>query len=70
LTKKVSLDSHYRISTTDALELASTKVEQLVGLNVADEDRDLVATKGGELLEFEGKVTAVISNKRGVVDFF
>ncbi|KAK1230023.1 hypothetical protein PQX77_006906 [Marasmius sp. AFHP31] len=66
----VALDSHDRISTADALELASTRVEELVGLNIDDDDRDLVATKGGELLEFEGKVTAVISNKRGVVDIF
>ncbi|KAL0056647.1 hypothetical protein AAF712_016747 [Marasmius tenuissimus] len=66
----VALDSQDRISTADALELASTKVEELVGLEVDDDDRDLVATKGGELLEFEGKVTAVISNKRGVVDIF
>ncbi|KAJ8088290.1 hypothetical protein PM082_022362 [Marasmius tenuissimus] len=66
----VALDSLDRISTADALELASTKVEELVGLKIDDDDRDLVATKGGELLEFEGKVTAVISKKRGVVDIF
>lgn len=31
---------------------------------------DLVATKGGDLLGFEGKVVAVVQSKRGVVDLF
>jgi len=31
---------------------------------------DLVATVGGDLLSFEGKVAAVISPRRKVVDLF
>ena len=33
-------------------------------------DGDLVATTGGDLLSFEGKVVAIISPRRGKVDFF
>ncbi|KAL0573283.1 hypothetical protein V5O48_008666 [Marasmius crinis-equi] len=65
---KIALDSQGMLSRSEALELASTKVEELAGLNGKDDGRDLVVTSGGELLEFEGKVVGVVSSKKGVVD--
>ena len=45
-------------------------VEKLLGLSVDPYEADIVATSGGDLLSFEGKVVAVISPRRGKVDFF
>ncbi|KAG7093103.1 hypothetical protein E1B28_009389 [Marasmius oreades] len=68
----IALDSNGAISHAEALELASTKLEGLLGVDVEESDRfgEMVATRGGELLEFEGKVVAVFSRRRGVVDVF
>ncbi|KAI0705003.1 hypothetical protein C8T65DRAFT_718924 [Cerioporus squamosus] len=52
------------------LALASVNVEKLLGLELAGEEQDLVATAGGDLLDYEGKVIAVISPRRGLVDVF
>ncbi|KAH9892482.1 hypothetical protein C8Q73DRAFT_732800 [Cubamyces lactineus] len=58
------------LSKPKALALASVNVERLLGLEIDPEDRDLVATVGGDLLDFEGKVAAVISPRQGAVDIF
>lgn len=50
--------------------MASSNVERLLGVPVDPYNSDLVATAGGDLLSFEGKVVAVISPRRGRVDFF
>lgn len=51
------------------MALASTNIEKLLGGKVqADDDCELVATEGGDLLDFASKVRAVISPGRGVVD--
>ena len=60
------LESDGIISKEQAIELVSTNVETLLG--VVDEG-ELVATRGGDLLEFS-KVVSVISPRRGVVDIF
>ena len=60
------LESGGSISKEQAIELVSTNVETLLG--VVDEG-ELVATRGGDLLEFS-KVVSVISPRRGVVDIF
>ncbi|KAF9233435.1 hypothetical protein BU15DRAFT_53885 [Melanogaster broomeanus] len=65
-----SIDSHGLISTADALTMATTNVEKLLGVTRKALDCDMVATKGGELLSFEGKVVAITSPRRGVVDLF
>ncbi len=54
------------LSGADTLALASVNVASLLGLDV--EEYDLVATRGGTLLEFESKVVGVISSRRGVTD--
>lgn len=56
------------------MEIASTNIDYLLGLDAEDgEEVDagaLVATKGGDLLDFEGKVVAVLQMELGVVHFF
>ncbi|EEB98219.1 hypothetical protein MPER_02316, partial [Moniliophthora perniciosa FA553] len=65
-----ALDSQGTISTPDALSLASTNIDTLFGLTGEEVDSDLVAVKGGSLLQFEGKVVGVVSHRRGVVEVF
>jgi hypothetical protein len=56
------------------LEIASTSIDSLLGLDAeGGEEIDtgaLVATKGGDLLDFEGKVVAVLQKELGVVHLF
>lgn len=49
-----------------ALALASTNLERLLGLK--NGNSDLVAVAHGGLLSFEGKPTAIISESRNTVD--
>ncbi|THU89863.1 hypothetical protein K435DRAFT_280938 [Dendrothele bispora CBS 962.96] len=65
-----SLDSSGLISKADALSLASTNLEKLLGAEGEGENTDWVATRGGSLLEYEAKVVGVVSSRRGVVDLF
>ncbi|EKM54391.1 uncharacterized protein PHACADRAFT_258201 [Phanerochaete carnosa HHB-10118-sp] len=58
------------ISRASAFALASSNIEKLLGVPLDLYEGDLVATSGGDLLSFEGKVVAVISPRRGRVDFF
>ncbi|KAI9060293.1 composite domain of metallo-dependent hydrolase [Trametes sanguinea] len=58
------------LSKADAYDLVSSNVEKLLGLETDRTEHDLVATVGGDLLDFEGKVVAVISPRQGVVDIF
>ncbi|KAI0029653.1 hypothetical protein K488DRAFT_88507 [Vararia minispora EC-137] len=62
--------SQSNLSMEDALALVSTNVDALLGVIVKPADADLVATSGGDLLSFEGKVVAVISPRRSLVDLF
>lgn len=54
------------MSGIQALALGSVNLERLLGVN--HPNHDLVATKGGRFLGFEGKVVGIISPSRGVVD--
>ncbi|KAH8080280.1 composite domain of metallo-dependent hydrolase [Cristinia sonorae] len=63
-----ALDARGGISPAEALALASVNIETLLGVKRNPVLADLVATDGGDLLGFEGKVVAVISPSRGVVD--
>ncbi|KAJ3809317.1 carbohydrate esterase family 9 protein [Lentinula aff. lateritia] len=58
------------ISREQAIALASSNLEKLLGLAPGTVSSSLVATTGGTLLDFESKVVAVASSKRGVVDLF
>ncbi|KAL1674796.1 hypothetical protein EV122DRAFT_219970 [Schizophyllum commune] len=60
-----ALESGGRITQAQALALASTNIRKLLGIKGSG---DLVATKGGSILDFESKVVGVLSSSRGVVD--
>ncbi|KAF7323766.1 Carbohydrate esterase family 9 protein [Mycena kentingensis (nom. inval.)] len=62
------LESSGSVDRAAALEMASTNVEKLLGIEKMNED--LVATKGPGGIGFESKVVAVISAAREVVDLF
>ncbi|KAI0374295.1 composite domain of metallo-dependent hydrolase [Pilatotrama ljubarskyi] len=64
-----ALESGGEIKKADALALASVNVEKLLGIEVDGLQGDLVATRGGDLLEFS-KVVGVLSPRRGLVDIF
>ncbi|KAF8904152.1 hypothetical protein CPB85DRAFT_1225892 [Mucidula mucida] len=61
-----ALEMDGELSGADTLALASVNVASLLGLDV--QEYDMVATRGGTLLEFESKVVGVISSRRGVTD--
>ena len=67
---KASINAPGVIDTATALDIASTNVEKLLGITRRPDTVELVATIGGNLLGFEGKVVAVISQVRGVADIF
>ncbi|EJF61656.1 composite domain of metallo-dependent hydrolase [Dichomitus squalens LYAD-421 SS1] len=64
-----ALESDKAISKAEAIALVSTNVEKLLGIERDEDEVELVATSGGDLLEFS-KVIGVISPRRGVVDVF
>ncbi|KAI0710591.1 carbohydrate esterase family 9 protein [Earliella scabrosa] len=66
-TAWAALDADGLISKEQAVALASTNVEKLLGIERKADEVELVATRGGDLLGY-GKVAAVISPVRGVVD--
>jgi len=70
-----ALEADGEISRSDTYALVSTNLERLLGIRSEDSSsgsslRDLVATKHGDLLSFEGKVVGVISPSRALVDLF
>ena len=58
------------ISRTEALALASTNLEKLLGVEVDTSLADLIATEAGDIFDFESKVVGVISPRKGAVDLF
>ena len=66
---QAALEAGKAISKAQAISLVSTNVESLLGIERDEDETELVATSGGDLLEFS-KVVAVISPTRGVVDVF
>ncbi|KAJ3809316.1 carbohydrate esterase family 9 protein [Lentinula aff. lateritia] len=65
-----SLEAGGEISKAGAIALASSNLEKLLGLASGIVSSNLIATTGGTVLDFESKVIAVASAKRGVVDLF
>ncbi|KAI1784449.1 composite domain of metallo-dependent hydrolase [Ganoderma leucocontextum] len=64
-----ALEAGGAISKAQAIALVSTNVEKLLGIERDEDETELVATSGGDLLEYS-KVVAVVSPTRGVVDVF
>lgn len=67
---QAALEADGEISKAEAIALASSNLEKLLGLKSGTVTSDLVATTGGTVLDFESKVVGVVSAKRGVVDLF
>ncbi|GAW06441.1 carbohydrate esterase family 9 protein [Lentinula edodes] len=65
-----AIEAGGHISREEAIALASSNLEKLLGLASGTVSSSLVATTGGTILDFESKVVAVASAKRGVVDLF
>lgn len=65
---QAALEAHGEISKTEALALASVNLEKLLGVEVSSVQSELVATRGGSLLDFGSRVVSIISSARGVVD--
>ncbi|KAG1808290.1 composite domain of metallo-dependent hydrolase [Suillus subaureus] len=63
-----ALESFDRISREQALALASVNLEKLLGVKPSGGLSDMVATRGGTVLDSEAKVIGIISARRGVVD--
>ncbi|KAG9316540.1 composite domain of metallo-dependent hydrolase [Chiua virens] len=65
-----ALESHGRISKSEAIALASTNLEELLGVQPsASLSGDLVATRGGSILDLEAQVVGVISSRRRSVEW-
>jgi hypothetical protein len=56
------------MSREEALALGTVNVQRLLGLDVDAVDQDLIAVEGGDLMNMEGKVAAVLSPRRGLVE--
>lgn len=67
---KAALDSNGYISEEQAHALSSINLERLLGLNIDSKSADLVAFEGGSPWELEGKVKAVLSPGREIVEVF
>ncbi|KAJ7086089.1 carbohydrate esterase family 9 protein [Mycena belliarum] len=65
-----SLSAGRKMSKAQVFALASTNLMQLLTgkLHIDREQGDMVATKGGDLLDFGTNVVAVVSPARGLVD--
>lgn len=66
---QAALEADGAISKEQTIALASTNVEKLLGIVRKEDEVELVATSGGDLLGF-GKVIGVISPRRRVFDLF
>ena len=70
---QAALESSGRISHDQARALVSTNLERLLGVEEAvgrGGGGDLVAYRGGGPFDFAGKVVAVVSPERGLVELF
>jgi len=56
------------LTRNDAIALGSKNIEKLLGLDINDQDREMVAYAGGDIFSFESKPVAVIQPLRSRVD--
>lgn len=64
--RQTELEAGGALDRHDAIALATVNLEKLLGVYKGSDD--LVATAGGDLFDFSGEVTAIISPGRGLVD--
>jgi len=67
---KAAIEAGGEISKEKAFELGSVNVDKLLGVDRSPERMDLVATRGGDLLDFGSEVVAVISPASELVNIF
>ena len=67
---QIAVESSDNLSPADALAMASSNIEKLLGIHSARANSDLVVAAGGDPFPFESKVVGMISSRRGVVDLF
>ena len=56
------------VSRAEMLALASVNLKKLLGLKDIHFQSDLVATRGGTLLDLQSRVVGLVSPSRGIVD--
>ena len=62
---QTAMESYAVISKAEEIALVSTNVEKLLGIVAGEEEVELVATSGGDSLEYS-KVIGIISPRLGV----
>ena len=66
---QVAYDAGDKLSKEETIALASTNVELLLGGDAeTDGFHDMIVTEGGDVLDTQSKVIAVISPSRELVD--
>ncbi|KAF8973201.1 carbohydrate esterase family 9 protein [Flammula alnicola] len=65
-----AIESGGRISKEAAIAIGSANVLKLLGVHIEDTKIDLVATRGGDLLNFESKVAAILSRRQQATHLF
>ncbi|KAF5321841.1 hypothetical protein D9619_001862 [Psilocybe cf. subviscida] len=65
-----AIESGGRISKEQAIAMGTTNILESLGVNVDSMAGDLVATRGGDLLDMESKVAAVLSPRQDKVHVF
>lgn len=68
---KAYIEAGGLISKAEAIALASTNTEHLLGVHPETSFKsDLVVTEGGDLLDLSSKIIGIVSPRRGQVDLF
>lgn len=67
---QAAIESGGRISKEQAIAMGTTNILQSLGVDVDSMAGDLVATRGGHLLDLESKVAAVLSPRQDKVHVF
>lgn len=62
------LESNGQIGRSQALALATTNLENILGVELDADSADLVAYAGGSVFDLSGKAVAVVSSARNVID--
>ncbi|KAF5322050.1 hypothetical protein D9619_001859 [Psilocybe cf. subviscida] len=65
-----AIESGGRISKEQAIAMGTTNILEALGVDVNSMTGDLVATRGGDLLDFGSKVAAVLSPRQDKVHIF
>ena len=70
ILRQTQLDGNGRITREQAVAMASTNLERMLGISSSDMKGEWVAYMNGGVLDFTSKVVGVVSERRGVVELF